>query len=130
MPVYCKDCGAQIDDEALGAQQGGHPCTICGSKQRYIDESLDEEVVMSAEVHTKGYAGGVSRKKGLKFESKDGDSMSTEQGRFMKRNQLVDRQNNRYVKKVIDPVTGEVIRDVDEPLSDHTDRGAAKKNDS
>jgi hypothetical protein len=32
---------------------------------------------------------------------------------------VVDRQNNRYGEKVVVVETGEVIRDVDEPLSEH-----------
>jgi hypothetical protein len=77
-------------------------------------------------MHTKGYAAGLSKRKGLRFESKDGDSFSISRGRLVKLNQLVDHEAKRYKKKVIDPVTGEVIRDVDEPLSDHKDRGSAK----
>ena len=41
--------------------------------------------------------------------------------------QVVDRINNRYRKLVIDPQTGEKLRDVDEPLSDHQGYGSAKK---
>ncbi len=129
MPMFCGDCGAQVDEE-LEAQDGRQPCPACGSTKRRTDELVADGLVIGTDIHTKGYAGGVSRKKGLKFESKDGDSMSTARGRFMKRCQLVDKQNNRYVKKVIDPASGEVLRDVDEPLSDHTGRGSAKKHDS
>lgn len=129
MPMYCKDCGAQLD-EVLATQEGRQPCPACGSMKRCSDESLADGVVMGTDTHTKGYVGGISRTKGLKFESKDGDSMSTERGRLMKRNQLVDKQNNQYIKKVIDPATGEVLRDVDKPLSDHTDHGSAKRKDS
>jgi hypothetical protein len=40
--------------------------------------------------------------------------------------QIVDRPNGRYVKRISDPETGAVVRDVDERLSKHTGRGAAK----
>jgi len=105
MPLFCCDCGAQVD-EKLEAIEGRQPCAAYGSTKRRVYESLADGFLMGADMHTKGYAGSVSRKKRLKFESKDGDSMSTARGRFMKRHQLVDKENNRYVKKVIDPSTG------------------------
>lgn len=33
--------------------------------------------------------------------------------------QVVDRKNNRYLKKVVDVKTGRVIRNVDKKLTDH-----------
>lgn len=78
----------------------------------------------------KDYAAGKSRKKGLRKESKDGASFSYDRKRFMQLNQLVDHETKRYVKTVIDPKTGEVIRHIDEPLQDHTGRGSAKDRDT
>lgn len=80
-------------------------------------------------MHTKGYAGGLSRKKGLRFESKDGDSFCADLERFVNFNQLVDHDAGRYVKKIVDPVTGNILREVDEPLPDHKNRGSAKPRD-
>jgi hypothetical protein len=80
-------------------------------------------------MHAKGYTGGVSKRKGLRFESKDGDSFSVALGRFVQLNQVVDHEAGRYLKKVVDPVTGEILREVDEPLADHQNRGSAKPRD-
>ena len=41
--------------------------------------------------------------------------------------QTVDRENNRYRKRVVDSQTGEILRDVDHPLTDHQGYGSAKK---
>lgn len=46
--------------------------------------------------------------------------------RFVEKIRILDRDNNRYVEKVVDPETGEVLRDVEEPLSEHQGRGSAK----
>jgi len=40
----------------------------------------------------------------------------------------VDRIRNRYYERIIDKESGEVVREVDEPLADHVGRGSAKKN--
>lgn len=47
----------------------------------------------------------------------------------MRKVRILDRDNNRYVEKVVDPETGEVLRDVEEPLSEHQERGWAKPRD-
>ena len=128
MPAFCHDCKSIID-EALEATQGRQPCPSCGSLKRRYEESLTSGVTVGALMHTKGYAGGLSKRKGLRFESKDGDSFSVALGRFVKLNQLVDHEEKRYIKKIVDPLTGEVLREVDEPLPDHQNRGSAKPRD-
>jgi hypothetical protein len=41
---------------------------------------------------------------------------------------VIDRRNNRYRESVRDPSTGEVVRNVDEALTEHTGRGSARKH--
>jgi hypothetical protein len=126
MPTFCLDCNFEID-EAKESAGGRQACPVCGSFKRRYEESLSESLALGALMQTKGYAGGLSRKKGLRFESKDGDSYSVSLDRFVKLNQLVDHEGKRYIKKVVDPVTGQTLREIDEPLPDHRDRGSAKK---
>lgn len=38
----------------------------------------------------------------------------------------VDREADRYTERLVDGETGEVIHDVDEPLSEHRGHGSAK----
>jgi uncharacterized protein (DUF1697 family) len=40
---------------------------------------------------------------------------------------IADRRNNRYRKLVTDPETGEVVRDVDKPLTEHAGHGDARR---
>ncbi len=126
MPTTCGRCGIDLPD-----QEKANPCPACGSTIRRISENVVEKIVAGTDMHTKVYIAGKSRKKGVRFETKDGDSLSTDRGRFMKRHQLVDKENKWYKKTVVDPETGEVLRDIDEPLPDHKGRGSAKnQNDS
>ena len=128
MPAFCQDCNSTID-EAKEAAYERQPCPVCGSLKRRYEESLTSGFALGALMHTKGYAGGMPRKKGLLFECKDGDSYSVSLSRFVKLNQLVDHKAKRYTKKVVDPLTGETLRDVDEPLPDHQGRGSDRKPD-
>lgn len=125
MPTFCQNCNNVINEdlEVTGQRQ---PCPYCGTTKRRHDEEITENLAAGAIMHTKGYAGGLSRKKGLRFESKDGDSFSFDLGRFVHFNQLVDHDADRFVKIIVDPVTGDVLREVDEPLPDHENRGSAK----
>lgn len=60
------------------------------------------------------------------WEAKVGADVHRKTGRWSHVEQHIDRLNNRYRKIVVDEDTGEVLRDVDEPLSVHTGRGSAK----
>jgi len=126
MPAFCLDCNFETD-EAKESAGGRQPCPVCGSRKRRYEESLFESEAIGALMHTKGYAGGLSRKKGLRFESRDGALYSISLGRFVKLNRHIDHEAKRYVKKVIDPVTGQTLRVVNDPLPAHRDRGSAKK---
>jgi hypothetical protein len=59
------------------------------------------------------------------LEQKTGDSFWRKAGTWMRRNQIIDRRGNRYVKVVKDPRTGEVVRSVDEPPTAHRGYGSA-----
>src|ERR671914_91428 len=71
----------------------------------------------------------VRRKPGQRrspVESKHGDELSAS-GRWVRVHRIVDRRRNFYYEKVHDPETREVLRDVEEPLTEHRGRGSARK---
>ncbi len=125
MPDTCKSCGEELEPRPSDGTPS--PCPKCGSNKRRVDLDCESTGVAGSMLATKAYEGGKSRTKGLKYETKEGDSYSTSLGRFVKVEQIVDHVNKRYIKRVVDPLTGDILRDVDEPLEDHTDRGSAKK---
>lgn len=47
-------------------------------------------------------------------------------GNLMRKERIFDRKNNIYKELVINTDTGEVVRDIEHPLTEHTDRGSAK----
>ena len=117
--IVCKDCGITIDPATNPTL-----CPACGSENRLItttDESGLE--VREDTVLTKKRPG----RKSYYEKRKAGDSQSTQTGQWNRREQIVDRDNNRYRKRVVTP-DGTVLRDVDEPLSDHQGYGDAKRS--
>ena len=59
-------------------------------------------------------------------EFKVGDSLTKKTGAWAYVEQTIDRIKNWYHKKVVEKASGKVLREVDEPLSDHQNRGSAK----
>jgi hypothetical protein len=58
-------------------------------------------------------------------EVTEGDDFNQSEGTWKWIRQVIDKANNWYEKRVIGP-GGDVERDVTEPLTKHTGRGAAK----
>jgi hypothetical protein len=65
------------------------------------------------------------RKKALMEETR-GFEASAESGPLVHKRRLIDRGGDRYVERVLDSKTGDVLRDCDERLTDHRGRGSAK----
>ena len=125
MPVVtCKACGVELGESASAPVEERQPCPNCGSLARHFALTLEGKTSVHSSLGLKAKGGG----KGKPFmELKQGDSLSTSRGRWMRLLQIVDRRNNRYRKLVTDPDTGEVLRDVDKPLTEHTGRGDSRR---
>jgi 3-deoxy-D-arabino-heptulosonate 7-phosphate (DAHP) synthase class II len=47
-------------------------------------------------------------------------------GDLMNKERIIDRKNNYYKEKVSNIDTGEIVRNIEEPLTEHVGRGHAK----
>jgi hypothetical protein len=71
----------------------------------------------------------VGEKKGRPYAIvKNGDELSHDEGRWIDRYRSIDREADRYDEVIRDKATGEIIREVHQPLSQHRDRGSARPN--
>jgi hypothetical protein len=59
-------------------------------------------------------------------EQTSGDDYHQDTGEWRHVTRVIDREHDRYTERVID-TAGDVVREVDEPLSEHRGRGAAKR---
>jgi len=48
-------------------------------------------------------------------------------GLWMHKERLIDRENDHYRERIVNPATGKEVHFVDEPLSQHWGHGSAKK---
>ena len=65
-------------------------------------------------------------KKHFVVDEKVGTDWSYEFKKFVEFHRIIDKENDRYYERIVDPDTGDVIREVDEPLSTHQGHGSAK----
>lgn len=118
-----KCCGCNA---SLLYEQGTErkPCPQCGSKRRCADELLSEEIAIYDELKMKGKHGGRGRPF---FEARIGHSFFLKSGEWNHIEQIVDRENNRYIKIIKKLGTGEIVRHDDKPLDNHVGHGSAKQ---
>jgi hypothetical protein len=79
--------------------------------------------------HRRGQIEGKSPSKGYHFEEIEGTDFSRETGHMVSIFQRIDRITRTYTKKVIDLVTGQVLKDQSHALEDHVGYGDAKRRD-
>ncbi len=105
------------------------PCASCGSTSRAFSKHLSVSVGAHSNLTAKGKHEGATGKRKWFIQIFSGADWAHDLQRFVRKQRTIDRDNDRYVEKVVDPTTGEVLHDVDEPLSDHWETGSAKPKD-
>lgn len=124
--VECKDCGAPIDEPSDTAPETRKRCPSCGSITRHTKVEVADTLEFHASL---GYKAKSQSKWKPYLEGRSGDDLHRKTGKWMFLEQVIDRAKNWYKELITDPETGEVVRHCEEPLTDHRDRGSAKKRD-
>jgi hypothetical protein len=123
----CSVCGAVIDEPASTPVEERRPCPSCGSTARTFSAHVHESVTFREKIGLKHKRPG--HKKPI-YESVSGEDLHRATGQWNQLTREIDRENNRYKEVIVNPQTGEVIRNVDEPLTSHTGRGSIKPKPS
>lgn len=117
----CVDCGNSWEQAVHSPKT---PCPTCGSRRRAADVSAEDHEKEIEEARLKVRHG---QKGPYFFEAKAGDSFSHDRQKWVYRGYIVDREDDDYHERIVDPDTGEVIFEKRHRLSEHRDRGSAKK---
>ena len=125
--INCAECGNTIDEPINKKEY--EPCPRCGSDRRIMNIDHGEEIVElnikeQSISHIKDPKQTGKRK--IRYERLSGDDFYKKSGRWNKQERIIDRENDRYMKKIIDSETGDVRRHCDETLSKHQGHGSAK----
>jgi hypothetical protein len=116
----CAHCDA-ILFEPPGERAG--PCPVCGEVGRSIAVKLEDRIALHDGYRVKAYRAGSSQ---FFIDECSGPSYYRVGAEWHHVMRVIDRENDRYTEVVRVLRTGEVIREIDEPLSQHTDRGGSK----
>ena len=98
-------------------------CPKCNSTTLHFTVVVEEQIEITSvldsrrQVRDPNLSKTQAKKKGV--DIKEGYDWWRDGSRFVYRYQEVNHQTGRYRKFVIDHETGEVLRDCDEPLSEH-----------
>src|SRR5262245_34826187 len=125
--VNCADCGADLPAEWVD-RGADNPCPTCGSSNQHIQlgftDNLGAKIHDSLRAKVKDPA--LPSKKNPRLDVFVGDDLRNADGKWMRKESVIDRDKNHYKETVVDPETGEVIHHNEESLSDHVGHGSNK----
>jgi hypothetical protein len=121
MPYYCGACDENLGDD--GESPPIKPCPKRGEDGVVIWNAPGTPRVLAS------IRGGQRPPGGGKWISKmiHEDSLFQLTGKMHRVIRLISRITNEYYERIIDKETGETVREVREPLTEHRGRGSAKK---
>ncbi len=123
--TYCNSCNQELTD-----RKDRQPCPNCGSMSRNFQIDIQDTIEIHDLLNLKHKVPASNFKNKIAYESKIGSDYSRDKKRMVNLVQVIDRENDVYIKKITDPLTNEITRDVHEPLTKHTGRGSAKPKNS
>ena len=128
--VWCDGCGRQLDESPSTRDEERIACPDCGSQARKVDVGVASGVEVTDVAKAKARSGEAGKPGGRPWlELSSGASWSTKYKKWMQRLKVVDRRHDRYTEKVVDPHTGKIIHECEEPLREHRDHGSARPRD-
>jgi hypothetical protein len=119
----CGDCGYVRPGPT--AEDDLTQCPKCGSANQNIAAGITETVTARDGWRFQVRDGNLSSKKRLRRDIFSGAEQRKSHGDFVQKERVIDKDTNRY-RKLIRIESGEIIHDVDEPLTDHFGHGSAK----
>lgn len=99
-------------------------CPKCGYK--IVKVSLEANIKVDVRMQYRGKSHKKINKR-PSFEFKGGQEFSHSKGKYVNRDNKIDREKNKYTEKVSDRETDEIIHECKEKLSEHFNHGSAKK---
>ena len=96
-------------------------CPDCGSASLHMTYYFVETVRVADDSKFRSYDPNLSKTqaKRTRIDIKDGMDWWRDGGKYVYRYQEVNRRNDQYLEVVVDLQSGIVLRDCDEPLSEH-----------
>ena len=124
--VSCSGCGTSVPEPPRVRDR--EPCPTCGSLARTFAVALTDKAEARDSLAYKARRGEVGKAKPYREAFAGFDyHRATREWRQVCR--VVDREGDRYTERIVD-AAGNVVQEIDEPLSKHRGHGAAKRRGS
>jgi len=109
---FCQNCKKELAENQK-------PCPYCGSAKIDIKVEIKEEIKIRESFRVRQKRKGFKKfmVECLQGWFPNGDKKQFPEG--IQQTRIIDKKNNRYKKKIINEVTGEVVVNKDEKLSEH-----------
>ena len=125
--VTCKNCGEKLPDEWIQSSSK-NMCPKCGSLLQKIELSIEDTLPpMHDSLNGKVKDNNFTGKRKVRQEFFVGDDLRKSDGKFVKKERYIDRDNDSYKETVVDPENNKVIHHCEEKLSEHIGHGSDKK---
>ncbi len=122
--VTCGNCGISVNDDTQ--KENKELCPNCGSILRNVHITVNDSATAYDSLRVKQKDPSKKSKDKLRVDSFSGYERSHMLNKIVEKQKVIDKNNNRYHEKIIDPDTKEVIHECNEKLSDHKNHGYAK----
>lgn len=117
MSCKCSQCGTELSEVSRS------PCPRCRGTARTFDVAITESLTLREMWGMKWRQAGVAGRPSAEF--KLGQEFNHSRQEYVNVDRRVDRVEDAYYER-ISTETGEVLREVSEPLSQHRGRGDAR----
>ena len=124
--VHCGDCGMQLPSDWVSSEEK-KICPKCGSNRQDVSLSIFDKLTVAASVRGKVKDDSFSSKQKVRKDFFYGDDVRKKDGKWMKKERIIDKDADCYKEVVTDPSSGEVVHKTEEPLSEHRGHGSAKR---
>lgn len=125
----CAKCGQPIDESFDGPGGRRSPCANCGATARVVSVSITETLALSVDVGRclKRPRRSVGRHRNWGLLDVEESRHSHRHGKRVRVARRIDRDGDWYSERITNAETGEILREVSEPLSQHRGGGAARR---
>ena len=120
----CTECGTPLDDDLQSNTK--KPCPNCGSLIRSNHVTVEETTKAFESLGTKQKNPARRSREKLRVDTFTGYQHSHSLGRMVKKERIIDKDNDQYYEKITDPETEKIVHECKEKLSEHQNHGYAK----
>lgn len=117
----CKNCKTTLLESKNETRT---PCPVCGEISREFYRNIEDNIVIQDQLNIKGRH---SASKKSFFEERIGADFYIKEIEWHHVVRVIDRDNDKYIETITNPKTGAVIKNTEEPLSEHKGHGSAKR---